>query len=89
VYNFDHPSITRHLRDMVVTEYGITNVRGKPDSEVIMEILKITDLRFQEDQHFAAFPFGTDFTAEEIVIGGSLKSFNGRRKTGILKKIFF
>ncbi len=127
LYKYGHCSIPKYMRDILVTEYGIADLRGKPDSEVIMEMLKVTDSRFQDelikeaklygkldpdfelapeykqnfpvkiesllktfqtDGHFVAFPFGTDFTAEEIVIGGSLKAFNGRRKTEILKKIF-
>ena len=48
VYNYGHTSIPKHLRDIVVTEYGIADLRGKPDKEVIKEILKITDSRFQD-----------------------------------------
>ncbi len=40
-------SIPRHFRDIIVTEYGIADVRGKPDKEVIARILNITDSRFQ------------------------------------------
>jgi acyl-CoA hydrolase len=49
VYSYGHTSIPEHLRDIVVTEYGIADVRGKPDSKVIEEMLKITDSRFQDD----------------------------------------
>jgi acyl-CoA hydrolase len=49
VYSYGHTSIPEHLRDIVVTEYGIADVRGKPDSKVIEEMLKITDSRFQND----------------------------------------
>lgn len=49
VYTYGHTSIPKHLRDIIVTEYGIADVRGKPDSKTIEEILKITDSRFQED----------------------------------------
>ncbi len=48
VFNYGHCSIPKHLRDIVVTEYGIADLRGKPDKEVIKEILKITDSRFQQ-----------------------------------------
>ena len=131
MYNYGHTSIPKHLRDIVVTEYGIADIRGKPDSKIIEELLKITDSRFQDDLikeaklkgklspdfelaqeyrqnnpqkldamlkpfqadgHFVAFPFGTDFTAEEIVIGGSLKVLTAKKKPqimkGLLKEMF-
>src|SRR6202035_1483552 len=37
-----------HLRDIIVTEYGVADIRGKPDREVIARMLAITDSRFQE-----------------------------------------
>jgi hypothetical protein len=40
---------------------------------------------FQADGHFVAFPFGTDFTAEEIAIGGSLKALTAKKKPAIIK----
>lgn len=126
MYNYGHTSIPKHLRDIIVTEYGIADVRGKPDSKIIEEILKITDSRFQDDiikeaklhgklapdyelapeyrqnnperlesmmkpfqadGHFVPFPFGTDFTAEEIAIGGSLKALTAKKKPAIIKGI--
>jgi len=113
VWNYGHTTIPRHLRDIVVTEYGIADLRGKTDSEIIEELLKITDTRFQMKlmQHakkagklrsdyqipekfrnnfpevitqkiaafrrqgfFPPFPFGTDFTEQERVVGKALKS---------------
>lgn len=112
VFNYGHTTIPRHLRDIVVTEYGIAELRGKTDSEVIAALLNIADSRFQDellaqakaankiradyeipDRYrnnypeaneeilapykkqglFGPFPFGTDFTKEELVIGKSLK----------------
>lgn len=126
VYTYGHTSIPKHLRDIIVTEYGIADVRGKPDAKIIEEILKITDSRFQDDLikeakrhgklaadfelapeyrqnypekieallkpfqadgHFAPFPFGTDFTAEEIAIGGSLKALAAKKKPAIIRGI--
>ncbi|MGZ3727374.1 MAG: acetyl-CoA hydrolase/transferase C-terminal domain-containing protein [Pseudobdellovibrio sp.] len=40
-------SIPRHLRDIVITEYGCADIRGKSDSDTIKELLNITDSRFQ------------------------------------------
>ena len=118
VWNYGHCTIPRHLRDIVVTEYGIADLRGKTDSEIIEELLKVTDSRFQaplinkakalgklrhdyqvpelfrnnypavitnvladfdQDKLFSLFPFGTDFTEEERVLGKALKSL--KRKT--------
>jgi acyl-CoA hydrolase len=112
VWNYGHMTIPRHLRDIVVTEFGIADIRGKTDKEVITQLLNITDSRFQqalaqeakkngkishgdsikaefksnhareisqqlkrykEQGHFQTFPFGTDFTEEEIFIGKALK----------------
>ncbi|MBO6279736.1 MAG: acetyl-CoA hydrolase, partial [Pseudomonas sp.] len=38
-----------HLRDIVVTEYGIADLRGKTDKQVIEALLNITDSRFQTE----------------------------------------
>ena len=49
VYNYGHVTIPRHLRDLVVTEYGIADLRGKSDQEVMKAMLAITDSRFQDE----------------------------------------
>lgn len=112
VFEYANCTIPRHLRDIVVTEYGIADLRGKTDKEVVIELIKIADSRFQsqlmakakrakklpysyklperfknnypwkvnsfieaerERGFFAPFPFGTDFTEDEIKIGKALK----------------
>ncbi|QXI15937.1 acetyl-CoA hydrolase/transferase family protein [Pseudomonas hamedanensis] len=47
VWEYGHCTIPRHLRDIVVTEYGIADLRGKSDSAVIEALLNISDSRFQ------------------------------------------
>lgn len=47
VQSYGHITIPRHLRDIVITEYGIAHLRGKTDAEVIQALLNITDSRFQ------------------------------------------
>ena len=47
VWEYGHTTIPRHLRDIVVTEYGIADLRGKTDAAVIEALLNITDSRFQ------------------------------------------
>ncbi len=124
VYNYGHITIPRHLRDIIVTEYGIADVRGLQDEKIIEEILKITDSRFQDDLikkaklngklspdyelaeeyrhnnpqkldamlkpyqakgYFSPFPFGTDFTMEEMLIGASLKSLTSKSKGAVVR----
>ncbi len=124
VFNYGHTTIPRHLRDFVITEYGIADLRGKTDREIIQQLLNITDSRFQEellemakkarkihsdytipDQFkkntperleevikpfkakglFEPFPFGTDFTDEELVIGKSLKWLKAQMTEGLSK----
>jgi len=48
VWEYGATTIPRHLRDIVVTEYGIADLRGKRDKEIISEMLKVADSRFQE-----------------------------------------
>ena len=47
-WSYDHVTIPRHLRDIVVTEYGIADLRGKSDAEVIAAMLCVADSRFQD-----------------------------------------
>jgi len=113
VWSYGHVTVPRHLRDIVVTEYGIADLRGRTDREVVEALVGIMDSRFQHEfvndakragklpkdwvvpeaarantpEHlsnkfapwrqrglFAELPFGTDFTAEEIVLAKALRS---------------
>lgn len=47
-WNYGHTTIPRHLRDIVVTEYGVADLRGKTDRDTIVAMLGITDARFQD-----------------------------------------
>lgn len=47
-WNYGNITIPRHLRDLVVTEYGIADLRGRTDEEVATRLLAIADSRFQE-----------------------------------------
>jgi hypothetical protein len=49
LWNYSHSTIPRHLRDIVITEYGIADLRGKSDSQVVAAMLAITDARYQDD----------------------------------------
>jgi acyl-CoA hydrolase len=112
IWSYGHCTIPRHLRDIVVTEYGVADLRGRSDEEVIHRLLDIADSRFQVELleaakragkvdsgyripehsrnnlperlaavfaplrrqgYFPPFPFGTDFTDEEIALARSLR----------------
>ncbi|MDE2345612.1 MAG: hypothetical protein KGL13_04005 [Gammaproteobacteria bacterium] len=120
LWEYAQCTIPRHLRDMVITEYGIADLRGKQDWEVIAALLNICDSRFQEallaqakdagkimvDYRipdafrenlpeklqttiqplrnaglFPEFPFGHEFTAEELVLGKALTDLKSRSRT--------
>jgi acyl-CoA hydrolase len=49
ILNYGHTTVPRHMRDLLVTEYGIADLRGKTDSEIIKNLLNITDSRFQDE----------------------------------------
>lgn len=49
LWSYGNQTIPRHLRDLIVTEYGVADLRGKTDAEVIMAMLAISDSRFQSD----------------------------------------
>jgi acyl-CoA hydrolase len=119
-WNYGHVTIPRHLRDVVMTEYGVADLRGRSDAEVAAAMLAIADSRFQPallaeaqragklpasyripDAHrrnlpealeaalaphraagrFAALPFGSDLSAEEIRLGGALRRLKARSET--------
>ncbi|MFA5496020.1 MAG: acetyl-CoA hydrolase/transferase C-terminal domain-containing protein [Porticoccaceae bacterium] len=48
-WSYGHCTVPRHLRDIIVTEYGIADLRGKTDAEVIAAMLAISDSRFQPE----------------------------------------
>ena len=47
-WSYGHLTIPRHLRDVIVTEYGVADLRGKSDEEVVQAMLNVADSRFQE-----------------------------------------
>jgi acyl-CoA hydrolase len=46
-WNYGHTTISRHLRDLCITEYGIADVRGKADEDCIVAMAGIADARHQ------------------------------------------
>lgn len=121
VWSYGHITIPRHLRDIVITEYGIADLRGRCDRDVIESLLNISDSRFQDELMsqaksakkipddyqipdrfranlperleetlapfkdrglFGPFPFGTDFTDVELVLGKALRGLKERMAGG-------
>lgn len=48
-WRYGHETIPRHLRDIVVTEYGVADLRGKSDAETVAAMLQVADSRFQDE----------------------------------------
>jgi hypothetical protein len=48
-WSYGHETIPRHLRDIVVTEYGVADIKGKSDADVIAAMLQVTDSHFQNE----------------------------------------
>ncbi|MDH4047899.1 MAG: acetyl-CoA hydrolase [Gammaproteobacteria bacterium] len=111
VWSYGHTTIPRHLRDVVITEYGIADIRGKSDEDVIKAMLAVADSRDQAKlletakaagklatnyaipayqrrntpqrlreifestaaaDHFVGYPFGSDFTLDELSVLAAL-----------------
>jgi acyl-CoA hydrolase len=47
IWNYGHATIPRHLRDIVITEYGVADLRGRTDEQIIAALLQVSDSRFQ------------------------------------------
>lgn len=128
VFNYGYTTVPRHLKDIVVTEYGIADLRGKVDHEVVAALINVADSRFQDELvekakkakklppdyeipqefrnnypeklaaklgtfrdmkkgYFDVFPFGCEFTEEEIIIGRSLREFKAKMDKEKIKTI--
>ena len=48
-WSYGHETIPRHLRDVLITEYGVADLRGKSDADVIASMLQVADSRFQDE----------------------------------------
>lgn len=49
LFEYGHCTIPRHLRDIVVTEYGIADLRAQTDECVARSLIEIADSRFQPE----------------------------------------
>ncbi|MBC7419227.1 MAG: acetyl-CoA hydrolase [Bdellovibrio sp.] len=48
VWSHGHLTIPRHLRDIVITEYGVADLKNKSDEECVKAMIEIADAEFQE-----------------------------------------
>jgi len=65
VWSYGHTTVPRHLRDIIITEYGVADLRGKTDEECVRAMLAITDARFLDGlvrDAIAAKKLPADFT---------------------------
>ena len=58
VFSYGHTTIPRHLRDIVITEYGVADLRAQSDHEVVQRLIRIADSRFQPELVAAAQAHG-------------------------------
>ena len=49
VWSYGQTTVPRHLRDIVVTEYGVADLRSATDAETIARLLDVADSRFQPE----------------------------------------
>ena len=47
VWRYANATVPRQLRDIVVTEYGVADLRGKSDRDVVVAMLGVADSAFQ------------------------------------------
>jgi acyl-CoA hydrolase len=81
LYSYGHATIPRHLRDIVVTEYGIADLRGKTDAEVAGAMISIADRRFQEAlaaRAIAAGKLPRGWRVPEHALGNTPQALAGR-----------
>jgi acyl-CoA hydrolase len=49
VWDSRHVTVPRHQRDIVVTEYGMADLRGRSQSAVAAALVEVADSRFQDE----------------------------------------
>jgi acyl-CoA hydrolase len=54
VWSYGNTTVPRQLRDIIVTEYGIADLRGKSDRDVIVAMLTVADSSAQPELMHAA-----------------------------------
>ncbi len=49
IFSYGHCTIPRHLRDIIITEYGIADLRSRSDAQVAKALINVADSRFQAE----------------------------------------
>ncbi len=91
VWKPGHVTIPRHLRDIVITEYGTADLRGKSDEQCICEMLNITDSQFQQSLLSAAQASGKvskDYQIPEAYQNNHPEQIADWMRNSDLQKIF-
>jgi acyl-CoA hydrolase len=81
VFNYGHETVPRHLRDIVVTQYGIADLRGRTDAEVAAALIGIAEQRFQEplaERAKAAGKLPRNWRVPEYALGNTEGQLAGR-----------
>ena len=96
VSDYGSSTIPRHLRDIVITEYGIADLRGRTDGECAAALIGIADSRFQSELVRAAQQTGklsADFQIPEHrrdnTPQGLARAFRGQRAAGLFSDFPF
>lgn len=83
-WDYSPQTVPRHYRDIVVTEYGMADLKGKTDEECIAALIAIADSRFQADllgQAKKAGKIHPDFEIAPADRSNSPERLNGWLKT--------
>src|SRR3546814_16908039 len=56
LFNYGHTTLPRHPRDIVITEYGMADLRSKNDNQIAKAITCISESRFPAGLPAAAHP---------------------------------
>ncbi len=68
VWEYPHTTVARHFRDIIVSEYGVADLRARTDRECIEALIAIADSRFQRplaDQAIKAGKLPRDYAVPE------------------------
>jgi len=84
VWRYGNATVTRPLRDVVVSEYGVADIRGRTDQEVIIAMIEIADSAFQDGLRRQAVSAGK--LAASYVVPESARSNNPARIAAALQK---
>ena len=47
-WSYGHGTVPRHMKDVIVSEYGVADLRGRTDEATIVEMLGLAEAPFQE-----------------------------------------